>query len=77
MAMASLYLFISSICMLFSFVVFTEAAPQGTLITHLPGFKGTFPSKHYSGYIDMSRIVVIFLCVVHILMGLGLAVMWT
>ena len=62
--MASFYLFSSSLCMLFSFVVFTEAAPKGSLITHLPGFSGIFPSKHYSGYayihIDMSRTVVIF-----------------
>ena len=37
------------ICMLFSFVL-TEAAPQTALVTKLPGFNGTFPSKHYSGY---------------------------
>ncbi|KAJ9703296.1 hypothetical protein PVL29_004905 [Vitis rotundifolia] len=53
MAMASFYLFTSSLCILFSFVVFTEAAPKGSLITHLPGFNGTFPSKHYSGYVDI------------------------
>ncbi|RVW70145.1 Serine carboxypeptidase-like 3 [Vitis vinifera] len=53
MAMASFYLFSSSLCMLFSFVVFTEAAPKGSLITHLPGFNGIFPSKHYSGYVDI------------------------
>ncbi|XP_027183768.1 serine carboxypeptidase-like 21 [Coffea eugenioides] len=28
-----------------------EAAPKASLITHLPGFNGTFPSKHYSGYV--------------------------
>ncbi|GAB4855867.1 carbohydrate-binding module 1 protein [Ancistrocladus abbreviatus] len=30
-----------------------EAAPQNALINYLPGFKGTFPSKHYSGYVTI------------------------
>ncbi|KAM0992509.1 hypothetical protein ACFX13_010909 [Malus domestica] len=41
-------------CMLFvSLVVIIEAAPQSSLVTHLPGFNATFPSKHYSGYISI------------------------
>uniref|UniRef100_A0A803R5R9 Carboxypeptidase n=2 Tax=Cannabis sativa TaxID=3483 RepID=A0A803R5R9_CANSA len=31
----------------------SEAAPSGSLVTKLPGFAGTFPSKHYSGYINI------------------------
>ncbi|KAL5836774.1 hypothetical protein ACOSQ3_013943 [Xanthoceras sorbifolium] len=34
--------------MLFTVVVI-EAAPESAFVTHLPGFNGTFPSKHYSG----------------------------
>ncbi|GAU32426.1 hypothetical protein TSUD_158240, partial [Trifolium subterraneum] len=30
-----------------------EAAPQGSLITQLPGFNGKFLSNHYSGYISI------------------------
>ncbi|XP_019439878.1 PREDICTED: serine carboxypeptidase-like 20 [Lupinus angustifolius] len=30
-----------------------EAAPTPSLVTYLPNFKGTFPSKHYSGYISI------------------------
>ncbi|KAK3034151.1 hypothetical protein RJ639_033494 [Escallonia herrerae] len=31
------------------------AAPESALITSLPGFSGTFPSKHYSGYVTVDR----------------------
>ncbi|KAI3853700.1 hypothetical protein MKW98_025217 [Papaver atlanticum] len=34
---------------------FTEAAPGNALITHLPGFNGNFPSKHYSGYVKIDE----------------------
>ena len=67
--MASFYLFTSSLCILFSFVVFTEAAPKGSLITHLPGFNGTFPSKHYSGYVYITFVIFFKCWVVHVLMG--------
>ncbi|XP_057801626.1 serine carboxypeptidase-like 20 isoform X2 [Salvia miltiorrhiza] len=30
-----------------------EPAPQLSLVRSLPGFKGTFPSKHYSGYVTL------------------------
>jgi len=29
--------------------VTSESAPESALVTQLPGFTGTFPSKHYSG----------------------------
>lgn len=38
------------LCM-FLLVLFVEAAPQGSLITQLPGFSGKFLSNHYSGYV--------------------------
>ncbi|KAF4391097.1 hypothetical protein F8388_009519, partial [Cannabis sativa] len=30
-----------------------KVAPKDALITFLPGFNGTFPSKHYSGYVTL------------------------
>ena len=39
-----------SLCMVLGPWISIEAAPQASLITQLPGFNGTFPSKHYSGY---------------------------
>lgn len=36
-----------------SLVVFIQSAPETSLVTHLPGFDGTFPSKHYSGYVPI------------------------
>ncbi|KAK9141131.1 hypothetical protein Scep_010812 [Stephania cephalantha] len=32
-----------------------EAAPESALIGGLPGFNGTFPSKHYSGYVTIDE----------------------
>ncbi|XP_057961666.1 serine carboxypeptidase-like 20 [Malania oleifera] len=32
-----------------------EAAPKWSQVTYLPGFNGTFPSKHYSGYVTIDR----------------------
>ncbi|XP_022719855.1 serine carboxypeptidase 1-like [Durio zibethinus] len=43
-----------SFCMLLSFV-FIEAAQNGSLITHLPGFNGVLPSEHYSGYVSIDE----------------------
>ncbi|KAL2927055.1 Serine carboxypeptidase-like 20 [Bienertia sinuspersici] len=34
-------------------IIITDAAPANSLITQLPGFSGTFPSNHYSGYITI------------------------
>ncbi|KAL8137162.1 hypothetical protein V2J09_003163 [Rumex salicifolius] len=41
--------------LLLSLVVLGESAPQSALITQLPGFTGTFPSKHYSGYVTLDE----------------------
>ncbi|XP_057435790.1 serine carboxypeptidase-like 20 [Lotus japonicus] len=46
----------SSLCIMILFahlIFFVEAAPAGSLVTKLPGFKGNFPSKHYSGYVNI------------------------
>uniref|UniRef100_A0A1D1XYN8 Carboxypeptidase n=2 Tax=Anthurium amnicola TaxID=1678845 RepID=A0A1D1XYN8_9ARAE len=32
-----------------------SAAPESALVTHLPGFDGTFPSKHYAGYVTVDE----------------------
>lgn len=32
------------------------SAPEDALITKIPGFDGTFPSKHYSGYITIDEV---------------------
>ncbi|KAK4794647.1 hypothetical protein SAY86_012641 [Trapa natans] len=44
-------LLISAVCL--SFVLAAHSAPEEALVTHLPGFNGTFPSKHYSGYVTI------------------------
>ncbi|KAJ4730347.1 Carboxypeptidase [Melia azedarach] len=38
-----------------SFVALTYSAPETALITQIPGFSGTFPSKHYSGYVTIDE----------------------
>lgn len=43
-----LYLLLSLIYVFLSFLP-TQSAPQSALITQIPGFSGTLPSKHYSG----------------------------
>ncbi|KAJ0079345.1 hypothetical protein Patl1_24034 [Pistacia atlantica] len=42
-----------SILLLNIAILLVEAAPRNTLVTQLPGFNGTFPSKHYSGYVTI------------------------
>ncbi|XP_020577911.1 serine carboxypeptidase 1-like [Phalaenopsis equestris] len=32
-----------------------SALPENALVSHLPGFSGTFPSKHYSGYVTIDE----------------------
>ncbi|CAN6447550.1 unnamed protein product [Victoria cruziana] len=34
---------------------FSKAAPEKSLITRVPGFDGTLPSKHYGGYIKLDE----------------------
>ncbi|KAE9460801.1 hypothetical protein C3L33_07231, partial [Rhododendron williamsianum] len=36
---------------------FTESVPEGALVTQVPGFNGTFPSKHYSGYLSIHSLI--------------------
>nr|GEX95802.1 calmodulin-like protein 3 [Tanacetum cinerariifolium] len=33
-----------------AFILLAESAPEDALVTHLPGFNGTLPSKHYAGW---------------------------
>ncbi|XP_024009668.1 serine carboxypeptidase-like 21 isoform X1 [Eutrema salsugineum] len=33
----------------------TESAPESALVTKLPGFNGSFPSKHYAGYVAIYK----------------------
>ncbi|KAL5562218.1 hypothetical protein UlMin_031965 [Ulmus minor] len=35
--------------------VLTQSAPESALITKIPGFSGTLPSKHYSGYVTIDE----------------------
>ncbi|KAI3830921.1 hypothetical protein MKW92_046939 [Papaver armeniacum] len=37
------------------FLSIIEGAPKDALITELPGFNGSFPSKHYSGYVTIDE----------------------
>uniref|UniRef100_A0A1J3IGU3 Carboxypeptidase n=1 Tax=Noccaea caerulescens TaxID=107243 RepID=A0A1J3IGU3_NOCCA len=54
--MSSLVKFLVAVKLFFSvFVVTTESAPESALITKIPGFDGTFPSKHYSGYVTIDK----------------------
>ncbi|CAI0376208.1 unnamed protein product [Linum tenue] len=33
----------------------TKAAPAESLVSYLPGFNGSFPSKHYAGYVSLEE----------------------
>ncbi|KAL5769662.1 hypothetical protein ACOSP7_013816 [Xanthoceras sorbifolium] len=41
--------------MLFNVVVIEAAPDQSAFVTNLPGFNGTFPSKHYSRYVSIEN----------------------
>ncbi|EFH59863.1 hypothetical protein ARALYDRAFT_480041 [Arabidopsis lyrata subsp. lyrata] len=45
---------VASILLSLCFAI-TESAPKSALITELPGFNGTFPSKHYAGYVAIDK----------------------
>ncbi|CAL9222352.1 unnamed protein product [Arabidopsis halleri] len=45
---------VASILLSLCFAI-TESAPKSALITKLPGFNGTFPSKHYAGYVAIDK----------------------
>lgn len=49
MAKSGLVLY-GALVVLCSCFVLTRCAPESALITQLPGFDGSFTSKHYSGY---------------------------
>ncbi|XP_019432599.1 PREDICTED: serine carboxypeptidase-like 20 [Lupinus angustifolius] len=50
----SLYLCLILLSISLNFVLI-QSAPKSSLITKLPGFNGTFPSKHYAGYITVEK----------------------
>ncbi|KAK7287299.1 hypothetical protein RIF29_00521 [Crotalaria pallida] len=39
----------------FNFLVITQSAPESALVTQLPGFNGSLPSKHYAGYVTVDE----------------------
>lgn len=34
---------------------FSDSSPESAIVTQLPGFNGSFPSKHYSGYVTINE----------------------
>ncbi|KAL1834950.1 hypothetical protein ACET3Z_004601 [Daucus carota] len=48
----NIFLSIFIFCILLCFGLL-QSAPETALVTHLPGFNGAFPSKHYSGYVPI------------------------
>ncbi|KAF5744344.1 serine carboxypeptidase-like 20 [Tripterygium wilfordii] len=40
------------LCLALTRFAVNEAIHEDALITHLPGFSGKFPSRHYSGYVE-------------------------
>ncbi|KAE9617954.1 putative carboxypeptidase C [Lupinus albus] len=50
----SFYLFLILLSIFLNFVL-TQPAPENSLITQLPGFNGTLPSKHYAGYVTVEK----------------------
>ncbi|GMN34052.1 hypothetical protein TIFTF001_044861 [Ficus carica] len=45
------------VCLIWLFMSLgpTQSAPESALITQFPGFSGTIPSKHYSGYVTVDQ----------------------
>uniref|UniRef100_A0A2P2LUR6 Carboxypeptidase n=1 Tax=Rhizophora mucronata TaxID=61149 RepID=A0A2P2LUR6_RHIMU len=37
-------------CLLLSLLLLAHSAPESAVVTQIPGFSGTLPSKHYAGY---------------------------
>ncbi|KAJ9169841.1 hypothetical protein P3X46_017990 [Hevea brasiliensis] len=48
-------IFYSIVYFLLRFVLLAYSVPQTALITQIPGFSGTLPSKHYSGYVTIDE----------------------
>ncbi|GLT64798.1 hypothetical protein SLA2020_372680 [Shorea laevis] len=43
-------------CVLYGFLFLSQAAPESALVTGVPGFNGSFPSKHYAGYVNIDDV---------------------
>ena len=39
---------------MFALLALVSAAPAGDVVTSLPGWDGALPSRHFSGYVDVS-----------------------
>lgn len=53
--MASSSFFSLLLLFVLSFSSYISSAPDGALVTVVPGFDGTFPSKHYAGYVTIDE----------------------
>ncbi|KAL3517890.1 hypothetical protein ACH5RR_020479 [Cinchona calisaya] len=49
------YTFLLVIYLTVSLSVLSQSAPETALVTSIPGFNGTFPSKHYAGYVTVDE----------------------
>lgn len=45
------FVFLAIIALCIPLCCLVESAPKGSLVSSLPGFNGSFPSKHYAGYV--------------------------
>ncbi|GLU08053.1 hypothetical protein SLE2022_249820 [Rubroshorea leprosula] len=43
-------------CVLYGFLFLSLAAPESASVTGVPGFNGSFPSKHYAGYVNIDDV---------------------
>ncbi|KAK3003305.1 hypothetical protein RJ639_018327 [Escallonia herrerae] len=48
-------LFLALLILVSLIFVLTQSAPESALVAQLPGFNGSFPSKHYSGYVTIDE----------------------
>lgn len=55
MARKNSIFFILSVVTSFLSFVLIQAAPESALVTKVPGFSGTLPSKHYAGYVTIDE----------------------
>ncbi|KAK1318944.1 Serine carboxypeptidase 1 [Acorus calamus] len=55
MATSPPHTLLSLLFLMMFILLVTEAAPESALVTHLPGFDGDFPSKHYAGYVTVDE----------------------
>uniref|UniRef100_A0A2P2LUU3 Carboxypeptidase n=1 Tax=Rhizophora mucronata TaxID=61149 RepID=A0A2P2LUU3_RHIMU len=42
-------------CLLLSLLLLAHSAPESAVVTQIPGFSGTLPSKHYAGYVTVDE----------------------